>query len=346
MELDIAPLIKELLYENDQITIPGFGALVLSYAPSTIDHVQGLLNPPSKLIEFDSNVVVNDGKLVHLIQKNHQLSGEQAKEVIDLFVSQLKDKLDAREMVMVPDVGRLYKDFEGNIQFIADTTNFNKDSFGLPTVNFYPVLRNKTVAETPPPPSPKSGKSPAVASSTAKTGGKPFWEGWQQYLQKNAWIPIVAFSLIISLLLFFLVLPKFSGSGNSLAGNRVNQSPTQVVDSDADDNYSENEDAVDFQDETEQPESDVVDTESITVPPNQKECVVSVGVFGVKENAQRQIQKIYEAGFDAYNESITRRGKTLTKVGINFGYETRDEFDRMILEIKDIFPEAVVLKEE
>ena len=51
-------------------------------------------------------------------------------------------------MVNIPGVGRLYKDFESNIQFIPDSTNFNKDSFGLPTIKFYPILRDKVSAES------------------------------------------------------------------------------------------------------------------------------------------------------------------------------------------------------
>ena len=38
--------------------------------------------------------------------------------------------------------------FENNVQFIPDSTNFNKAAFGLPTVNFYPILRDKVTADT------------------------------------------------------------------------------------------------------------------------------------------------------------------------------------------------------
>ena len=53
MKIDITPYIKELLYENNTLIIPSFGALTLQYAPSTVDYVQGLLNPPTKFIDFD-----------------------------------------------------------------------------------------------------------------------------------------------------------------------------------------------------------------------------------------------------------------------------------------------------
>ena len=52
MNIDITPYIKELLFENNSLVVPGFGALTLKYSPSTIEHVQGLLNPPTKSINF------------------------------------------------------------------------------------------------------------------------------------------------------------------------------------------------------------------------------------------------------------------------------------------------------
>jgi len=125
MNIDITPYIKELLFENNSLVVPGFGALTLKYSPSTIDHVQGLLNPPTKSINFDGNLVVNDGKLVDIIQKKHQVSTEEANRQIAKFVSIMKDQLDRREMVNIAGVGRLYKDFENKIQFIPDSTNLS-----------------------------------------------------------------------------------------------------------------------------------------------------------------------------------------------------------------------------
>ena len=107
------------LFENNSLVVPSFGALTLKYSPSTIDHVQGLLNPPTKSINFDGNLVVNDGKLVDIIQKKHQVSSEEANRQIARFVNIMKDQLNRREMVNIAGVGRLYKDFENKIQFNA-----------------------------------------------------------------------------------------------------------------------------------------------------------------------------------------------------------------------------------
>ena len=202
MNIDITPYIKELLYENNNLVIPGFGALTLQYAPSTIDHVQGLLNPPTKSINFDKNLVVNDGKLVNIIQQKHQVTHEQATQQVERFVAIMKDQLDRREMVNIAGVGRLYKDFEQNIQFIPDSTNFNKDAFGLPTVKFHPVLRDKVTAES---------IVPSGSSTTYSSTKKPsFFERIQLYLEDNTWIPIAlaaTFLIVLGLSLIHISEP-------------------------------------------------------------------------------------------------------------------------------------------
>ena len=54
----------------------------------------------------------------------------------------VKAAIERREIVVFPKVGRLYKDYEQNLQFLADNTNFNVDSFGLPDVQFYPITQS------------------------------------------------------------------------------------------------------------------------------------------------------------------------------------------------------------
>ena len=349
MNIDITPYIKELLFENNSLVIPGFGALTLTYSPSTIDHVQGLLNPPSKSINFDKNLVVNDGKLVNIIQEKHQVSTKEANQQITKFVSIMKDQLDRREMVNIANVGRLYKDFENNIQFIPDSTNFNKEAFGLPTVNFYPILREKVTAETIVP----SGS----AKSYQYTKKKSFFEWFQDYSKENSWLPI---SLITALL---IVIGTFAFNklglldANQVAEKKVNESPAEIpasqetslaVDAPADDSEADN-DAEDFAaDEamatTE--DDDVVDTESSTLNPNQQIAVVSVGIFGNKKNAQKRIEQVYDYGYDALPNKYTKKGKELTQIGIQFAFETESEFEETLKHIRKRFKDAKVIRRE
>ena len=292
MDIDIAPYIKELLYKHNNLVIPGFGNFVLSYASTTIDHVQGILNPPSKKIAFDTNLLTNDGKLIDHIKEKHQLGTEDATAIINTFVSKIKMQLGKREMVTLPEVGRLYKDFEDNIQFIPDVTNFNKESFGLPTINFYPILRENTsnanVATTSsttklPPKKNVLNKNTNTATKKAtvakNTIKKPIKKGfWDTYY----WIPGALLVLLLAGLGTCVIYPKLKGTA-TVVDNRVNQKPSKI---DEDAIEDPKEDMIDMQMEQEaEQEVDNIDTESITVSPNQRECIVSIGVFGEKANA-------------------------------------------------------------
>jgi len=365
MDIDIAPYIKELLYKHNNLVIPGFGNFVLSYASTTIDHVQGILNPPSQKIAFDTNLLTNDGKLIDLIKEKHQLGTEDATALINTFVSKIKMQLGKREMVTLPEVGRLYKDFEDNIQFIPDVTNFNKESFGLPTINFYPILRenaSKAKATTPtkanvPPatstkPSAKKNitntnnstnpnntktaiKKATVPKNTTKTPiKKGFWDTYY-------WIPGALLVLLLAGLGTCVIYPKLKGTA-TVKDNRINQKPSKIAEEALED---PKEDMIDMQmeQETEQ-ETDNIDTESITVNPNQRECIVSIGVFGEKANATKMIQEVYDKGYDAFRDNYIKDGKNFTKVGVQFAYETQEEYQRKVDLIKQDFPSAVVIK--
>jgi len=345
MNIDITPYIKELLFENNSLVVPSFGALTLKYSPSTIDHVQGLLNPPTKSINFDGNLVVNDGKLVDIIQQKHQVSTEEANRQIAKFVSIMKDQLDRREMVNIAGVGRLYKDFENKIQFIPDSTNFNKEAFGLPTVNFYPILRDKVTADSIVP----SGSTTPAHKYTKK---KSFVEWFKDYSEEHSWLPVA----LATALLLAIAIPSMNYFGlfnqQSLADKKVNESPVEVAISqetalEIDETAANNEDAVDFEaDETLAitEDADIVDTESSTLSPNQRIAVISVGIFGSKSNAQKRIEQVYDYGYDALPKKYMKSGKELTQIGIQFAFETEDEFDETLKHIRKRFKGAKVIE--
>jgi len=329
---------KDLLYQNNSLVIPGFGNFVLTYASSTIDHVQGMLHPPSKNVEFDSNLITNDGKLLAHIQEKHQVSQQDASAVINAFVSNIKALLGKREMVVIPEVGKLYKDFEDNIQFIPDTTNFRKESFGLPSIAFYPIPKSKITTKN------NSNKKPNTTSPQKATippikKEKKFW----QSLTANNWLPYLLGSILIALFGTCLVYPRLATNKNiSPKEARVNQKPNKT---DIEETEDPTEDLIDK--ETEEAlaqEEEIIDTESITVNPNQKECIVSIGVFGVKENATKLIEQLFNESYDVYKESFDRNGKSFTKVGIQFAYETEEELNSTLARIKKDYPKAVLVK--
>lgn len=240
---NIPKSISELLYDYSTVVIPGFGGFTTSYNSSSIDYVQGVVSPPSHKLEFNENLAVNDGVLVNHLQEKFSISQEQASDEIEKFIENSKGMLKKSEIVEIPKVGRLYMDYEQNLKFLPEGVNYNSKSFGLPAVQFFPVMREKanaSAAQKKPRPNAAAKKSPILSESQ----GIP---SWMQYTI----IPLIVISFCVILVSMFL----FSDDAANAAGgeritvnnsDRINTKPTHnengnVIDDD--------EDLIDFQNE-------------------------------------------------------------------------------------------------
>jgi CCDC81-like prokaryotic HU domain 2/CCDC81-like prokaryotic HU domain 1 len=143
MDIKLATDIKDLLLEDGSISIPDFGGFTSAYKPAVVDAMNGQLAPPSYHIAFDANLQMNDGRLVDYIRQKYRISSTAALEYIEVFTNDARKNFDKGEIIVLPEIGRLYRDFAQKIQFLPDATNFNTDSFGLPNISFAPVLRDK-----------------------------------------------------------------------------------------------------------------------------------------------------------------------------------------------------------
>ena len=350
MQIDVGASISRLLYENNKVIIPGFGGLVATYQHASIDQVQGVFSPPAKDLVFNPNLITNDGLLINHIKSRYNISFAEAEKAVADFVTDAKATFGRRENVIIPEVGKLFKDYEGNIQFVSDSNNFNSQSYGLPAVKFYPVLRDRI-------PNPAATTAGAAATAAATSGGAAgdtvttataesipteVDKEVDYYLQKA--IPFLAgLAILVVAVSVYLVMSKDSNTrvndGSALVESieesqiRVNQKPA------LEDETVYTEEGVILEDEV--PTSDistvppVVDTEGETLAPNQKECVIIIGGFKNKGNIEKLIQRIYEAGYDAYTD---RKGN-LTRVGAMFAYTRESEVDQKLRDVQRRFAE-------
>lgn len=161
MQIDIPAHIEKLLFLHDALIIPGFGGFTATRTPATTDYVGGSVTPPAKTLAFSENLTVDDGVLVGDVAQTHGISMEDARKTIAEFVEKIQNLLNQREIVTLPGVGRLYRNYVQKIQFLPDSTNFNASSYGLPPLQFSPIARSREVTDKP------AAESAAATSSVA-----------------------------------------------------------------------------------------------------------------------------------------------------------------------------------
>lgn len=343
MNISVASCIADLLFERDTVILPGFGGFTAEYKSAGIDQVQGLIQPPSKEVQFKTNLVLNDGVLVDFIKTKYSIEAAEAQEQVDDYIQNLRERLAKKEIVQIPDVGKLYLDFEKTIKFLPDKTNFNKESFGLPALNFYPVLRNKeeVIAQTAQSPSARPANQPADTSSKKAARITPH--------QILPWL-IAASVFILGISLYYYYdryIDKFDEtSEEDLASLKerlnikpsledtalLNEPPAAQPETKAEINEAKN-----------IPAEPVPDTEAPTLAPGKKECIIIIGGFSNKTNAEKLVKKLYRDGFEPYSDL---KG-SLTRVGVQFAFDTESEVNEVLEKVHDRYnSSAWVLKAE
>lgn len=348
MQIDVGSHIADLLYQYNSVNIPGLGGFVSRYKAAAADQVQGEIHPPAKGLNFNGNLVADDGLLAQHLHEKLGITLAEAQQAVDEYVKQVKEAIDKREIVVFPRVGRLYKDYEQNLQFLADTTNFNLDSYGLPTVRFYPIARSAVQG---------SSVRPAAGQPQAAVAAAPPLE--KNIIRKNGLVIAISIALAVVIVAsYFLFFHNPAGGDENarrLPTSRVNVSPSSPSPSPPQspqggeeepyarlpegDEGAMGEDPYTGED-SDSPEDDL-DTEGATPAPGQKYFIIGIGVFGDDNNVQRLIERIYKAGYEPYTEP---KGN-LTRVGIQKAYTDDSEIQEALRDVRKRFSkDAKVLK--
>jgi hypothetical protein len=161
----IDPSLAALLYEQECVVVPGLGAFLVYRESAQIDHVQGLIHPPSKNVRFNAALREDESDLLVLhIARREGMSRESAEELIQRAVEQIHAALSQKQSVPLERVGKLFQDLEGNIRFVSEGNNFDWMAYGLPVLRFYPILRNTRAEQSNAP----AADAPAMAPSRPK----------------------------------------------------------------------------------------------------------------------------------------------------------------------------------
>jgi hypothetical protein len=341
MDIDVGSCIETLLYDNETVSVPGLGAIVSHYKSAVIEPVQGALHPPSKSLEFNDNLIMDDGLLLNLIVDKYGLPRAEAEKIISDYVKDVKAAIKRKEFVVFPNVGRLYQNYEGKYQFLPDDSNFNTDSFGLPSVQFYPIIRhNRPVMTT----AQAQAKKKSFSLGGVVSGNIADW--FQRNLAAFITLAVIIVSVGIWLLVAYRPVPA-DEILTIVPEERVNISPSELEGGPDDLKEVEegtgdeagNSTNVPADEETTTPpvntEPEETETEGITPNPAQDYALIAIGAFGSPGNVEKLIKKIYEEGYEAYTRKVGR----LTQVGVQLPYDDQSEIDVALVDVQKKFDE-------
>ena len=134
--------IEELLYRYNCVVVPEFGAFLTQIKSASIDEATHTFYPPAKLISFNEQLSSNDGLLVSYMANAEKISYEemlgQAHETAKVWKKQLR----AGERLTLSNIGELWLNREGKIQFQPyKQVNYLTSSFGFSNFVSSPVTR-------------------------------------------------------------------------------------------------------------------------------------------------------------------------------------------------------------
>ena len=120
MDIDLlSKMVKELILDNDKVVLPGLGSFVAEVVPSTFSDKGYTINPPYRKLYFRAKP--DEGSvLTEFYSASNGIDMEMADKIIRDFVSELKNVLFSRKMVVFPGLGRLRATKENAVFFIAD----------------------------------------------------------------------------------------------------------------------------------------------------------------------------------------------------------------------------------
>lgn len=234
----LSRMIKELVLENDRVSLPGLGVFVCEYVPASFSDKGFVINPPYKRIYFRSKKE-DDGLLVSFYAGKNGVDKDVAEKFVEDAVSDIRQELESKRSVEFPELGKLRSTKENTLFFVADQDlDIYPDGFGLVSVSLkssetedipesVPVTPAVPVASATPvtpevpaaPAVPVAPAAPAVSETveTPVTAATPEAPAIPESGKKKApawkWVLAVTGIVVLALALFAIVARIFPDSG-------------------------------------------------------------------------------------------------------------------------------------
>ena len=145
MDIDLlSKMVKELILDNDEVSLPGVGSFVAELVPSSFSDKGYTINPPYKRLSFRKKADASDNVLIDFYAKSNNVEKGTASKIVIDFLSEMQKVLELRKSIVFPGLGKLRATKENIFFFVADEDlDIYPEGFGLEPISL------KTHEETP-----------------------------------------------------------------------------------------------------------------------------------------------------------------------------------------------------
>lgn len=145
---DLSNLLRQLLSENDKVSLPGMGHFVIVDIPSELINGGKAITPPSRKIVFESSDGDSDKLLVSAYGKEKGISESDAAKELSELLRQFKKELVDNAGAEIPGFGRITFGAGGSFVFEADDSfDVAADSYCLEMLSLKMMNEQQLVEE-------------------------------------------------------------------------------------------------------------------------------------------------------------------------------------------------------
>lgn len=117
---EVLKVLPGLFWDHDCVMLPGLGGFVCNPRSAWYDEDKHQIVPPSRDVLFNPRLTTNDGVLANELMAKHGAMYPDAIQAVEALVQHVQNALNEGQPYRLPGLGKLYKEEDGQLRFIAD----------------------------------------------------------------------------------------------------------------------------------------------------------------------------------------------------------------------------------
>lgn len=132
----LAQLLRELILDNDRVSLPGMGSFIADIAPAYFSEDGKTIFPPFRRIFFRTTEIWNDEIIEKYYAEKLNLDPDSVKTELQEFFEKFRLDLNVKKNIDLPGFGKMRSTKEGNYFFVAEKgLDIYANAYGLEPIS-------------------------------------------------------------------------------------------------------------------------------------------------------------------------------------------------------------------